>query len=408
MKLAAFAVAVLALGGSAAAAPPQTPHDLASPSTSSLTIPLTRRSSRAPVDKRGVVDQHQLAHEISRLSNKYNANFAAYEASTGERHHLDGRPAVNRRKSHKKPPAPVTGPGNSSIALNDQASQELWTGELTIGTPPQPIQVDFDTGSADLIVNAAAYDPSKSTTSASAQSNFTIAYGDGTNATGGVYTDKLQIGALTANQAFIGRSATNFLADQTNRQALAGLAFPKVANFKKGTPLFNTLMNEHLLTAPVFQMQLRQNGSSLTFGAAAPNPVWVPVTKPAWWSVRFVVNGHQTYGLLDSGTTLILAPVKDAQKLFKGLRLSTQTNSDGSVQALYDCKAPPSISLALGRFNLVLSSDSVGYGKNDKGECILSIVGSPSTGSTGWILGCPLFEQVTVSFDMGAKRVGFS
>lgn len=82
--------------------------------------------------------------------------------------------------------------------LDDQQNNEEWTGTVSIGTPGQDFTIDFDTGSADLWVPSSdcdgcqaqhSYDPSASSTSKEQSGTFQIQYGDGSQASGPIYTD---------------------------------------------------------------------------------------------------------------------------------------------------------------------------------------------------------------------------
>ena len=75
----------------------------------------------------------------------------------------------------------------------------MWTGTVSIGTPPQDFVIDFDTGSADLWIPGSTcttncaqkdtYDSTKSSTSAAQSGTFTIEYGDGSSVDGSIFTD---------------------------------------------------------------------------------------------------------------------------------------------------------------------------------------------------------------------------
>ncbi len=85
-----------------------------------------------------------------------------------------------------------------SVPLTDQEGDLLWTGQLTVGNPPQTFVVDFDTGSSDLWVPSTscqdcggqnAYDPSSSSESQQQSGSFQIAYGDGSSTSGQLFSD---------------------------------------------------------------------------------------------------------------------------------------------------------------------------------------------------------------------------
>ena len=82
--------------------------------------------------------------------------------------------------------------------LVDIEDDTEWAGTISIGTPPRTFTINFDTGSSDLWVPAAScssctahslYDPASSSTSQAQVGNFSIGYGDGSNASGPIFTD---------------------------------------------------------------------------------------------------------------------------------------------------------------------------------------------------------------------------
>ena len=85
-----------------------------------------------------------------------------------------------------------------SESLTDQEDGEEWTGTVSIGTPAQKFIIDFDTGSSDLWVPSSScrgceashsYKASSSSTSEEQSGTFEIEYGDGSEASGPIYTD---------------------------------------------------------------------------------------------------------------------------------------------------------------------------------------------------------------------------
>ncbi|KAF9338852.1 hypothetical protein BGX26_009558, partial [Mortierella sp. AD094] len=92
-------------------------------------------------------------------------------------------------------------------AINADVSYLITVG---LGTPPQDVDLIFDTGSSDLWVQSANYDPSQSSTSSDLQETFTIQYGSGST-NGEEYTDQVTIGGLTFQQEFgVASQATGF------------------------------------------------------------------------------------------------------------------------------------------------------------------------------------------------------
>jgi len=120
------------------------------------------------------IDFTKVSQHMDRLKAKYADSLQSYKANTGSVHPLQvlGIP----------PPPPLSKKRDTGSLPLTNEQQDLWHGTISLGG--QETQCDYDTGSADIIINANAYSPGSSSTN-SGQS-FTASYGDGTVSSLGV------------------------------------------------------------------------------------------------------------------------------------------------------------------------------------------------------------------------------
>ncbi|KDO33274.1 hypothetical protein SPRG_02085 [Saprolegnia parasitica CBS 223.65] len=213
-------------------------------------------------------------------------------------------------------------------------------GEISIGTPPQKLQVCFDTGSSDLWVPAHECDHcagthrfarnASSTFALAADPNFTVAYGSG-GARGIAGTETISIGGFSASEVPFGvvqheqASLANMKAD-----GLLGLAFDGLATISH-PPAFMLLVLQNANLAPQFAFYLtpepNQEGSMLLLGGG--DPAWLDgasymtfdvVPQYGYWTfwrvqVHSLLIGNRLnacdagcIAFIDTGTSLLGVP----------------------------------------------------------------------------------------------------
>ena len=153
--------------------------------------------------------------------------------------------------------------GQTGVLSADDIQQDsMYLAPVSIGTPPQTLKLDFDTGSADLWTwsselsagiqargkqsGHAIFDTSKSSTFKSADGSWEIWYGDGSHASGDVGTDTVTVGGLTIqNQAVETASQMSAQFQQGTGDGLLGLAFGSINTVEPNpvkTPVDNMIL----------------------------------------------------------------------------------------------------------------------------------------------------------------------
>ncbi|SPO20613.1 related to pepsin precursor (aspartate protease) [Ustilago trichophora] len=348
------------------------------------------------------IDWSKVDAHMNGLRAKYQKSLANFEKNTGKVH-----------PSKRDLPEHLAKRATGSVGLTDQQNGELWTGTMAYGTPAQSFSIDFDTGSSDTLVNPGAYTPSSSSTSRTSGDTFSTSYGDGTTASGTIYTDTVRIGGLSATNTAIGVSNQQFIDSSEGSSGISGMAFPQLAAFgSKYLPYFFRLKQAGAVSSGVFQFDLRTSGSSLFLGGTnsakySSTPQYVSVdSNNGFWQVPATVNGQSIQSIVDTGTTIIVAPTSQAQTLFKSLGLPTFTQ-DGSTYAYYNCNSPPKVTFKYGSYTKTLSAATTSFGTTNSGQCVLSVAGS-DIGINAWVTGDSYLQNTVAIFDTDNNRVGFA
>jgi hypothetical protein len=208
---------------------------------------------------------------------------------------------------------------------------------VSIGTPAQEFNLDFDTGSSDLWVfstelptsevnGQTQYDPTSSTSATELTgSKWSISYGDGSSSSGNVFTDSVTVGGLTVTSQAVEPAETvssSFTSDSES-DGLLGLAFSTLNTITptSQTTFFDSAKSS--LTSQVFTVDLQHsaNGtynfgfidSSLHTGDIAytavdnSNGFW-GFTATSFAVGTGTASTTSITGIADTGTTLMLLP----------------------------------------------------------------------------------------------------
>ncbi|CAD6932515.1 unnamed protein product [Tilletia controversa] len=374
--------------------------------TSPVSLPITKRVQHFHIANSTIVDFHKFSGHLAHLHTKYSRAFTNFRTNTGLAHPLQSRALTPLEKEQL---VRATG----SVSLTD-FQDFIWVGTIAFGQPAQSMLVDFDTGSADTLVNPGAYRPEASSTSVRTSRRFSTAYGDGTSADGFVYRDTVQIGGLRAPSAAIGLADLQFL-DPTREggnQGISGMAFQNISAFNL-PGFFDSLRSAGVLSNPIFTFRLAETGSSLTLGGynradISGSVTWLPVDPSnGFWVVPGQVNGFGPIAstIIDTGTTAIVAPVADALTLFRNLGMQVRRQSQ-QVYGAFQCSSPPAVTFTYGGKRVTLTGSSQTLGTDTDGSCISTIVGQDGVGA--WVVGDAFLRNTISIFDKGRNRFGLA
>ncbi|KAL3671149.1 hypothetical protein V7S43_004330 [Phytophthora oleae] len=319
--------------------------------------------------------------------------------------------------------------GTANVIIRDFQNAQYYGG-ISIGTPPQPFSVIFDTGSSNLWVpdkkfgSHNLYDHDKSSSYKPNGTAFDIMYGSGP-VSGFLSQDTLQLGGLTVPEQFFAEvNVTKGLGPAYylgKFDGLFGLAFDTISVDHLKTP-FHRMIQQGLLDEPVFAFYLGdQKDGELTFGGTDKAHYkgeleYVDVTSATYWSVK--LDAVETKGekltdvnkaIVDSGTSLIAGPKDQVAKL------AALVGAHKFIMGEYliSCTAAaPDISFVLNSKTYTLTKDE--YTLKSGPICLFAFMGIdiPAPAGPLWILGDVFMRKHYTVFDWGSDsrkpRIGFA
>ncbi|KAF9512925.1 hypothetical protein BS47DRAFT_1344866 [Hydnum rufescens UP504] len=337
-------------------------------------------------------------------------------------------------------------PGSSTegaeVPAEDVQNDLEYVVPVTIGTPGVTLNLDFDTGSSDLWVWSSfikttrhnlqghtIYNPTKSTTAHVASGlTWHISYGDGSSASGNVYSDTIKLGTLSIpGQAVeVATHLSSSFLSSNGSDGLLGLAFPSintVSPTQQKTPV-EQLIEQDLITNPIFTVKLDKGDSTGFYTFGFIDDTVLPPSSPITYT-NIISNGFWEFpspelkvgdtvvtrasgntAIADTGTTLILLDDAAVQSIYGTIPGASLDNSAGGWVLPTDSN-PPSISFSVnGVFYSIPGTDLffADAGNNTSFGSIQSRGQNPQD-----ILGDVFLKRVYVVFDQtpGAPRIGF-
>ncbi|KUI73844.1 Endothiapepsin [Cytospora mali] len=305
---------------------------------------------------------------------------------------------------------------------------------VSIGTPAQVLNLDFDTGSSDLWVfssltasadidGQSVYTPSDSSTSKKLSGyTWDISYGDGSSSSGVVYTDKVAIGGVTVTSQAVecAKTVSSSFTEESAMDGLVGLGFNSlntVSPESQNTFWYNALDN---LDEPVFCANLKHDeAGTYDFGfidssAYTGDLTYVDVdTDPGYWT--FTSSGYQVgdndfvddsiTGIADTGTTLLYLPSSVNKAYYAKVSGATHSASEGGW--IFDCDADlPDFTFGVGDSTITIPAEYMTYETISGNTCFGGL--QPSTDIGINIFGDVALKAAYVVFNGDTPSLGWA
>ncbi|XP_028440740.1 gastricsin-like [Perca flavescens] len=330
--------------------------------------------------------------------------------------------------------------GSASMYINNYADTTYF-GAISIGTPPQSLQVLFDTGSSNLWVDSTycntqacnahtKFDPQQSSTfSANGQSVY-LPYGAG-SLYGQLGYDTVNVGSIVVTNQEIGLSTQEpsnpFLAAKFD--GILGLAYPAISAGGQ-TPVMDNMISQDLLNDDIFAFYLSrggQQGSELSFGGVDNSMYqgqiyWTPVTSETYWQIGvqgFQINGQETgwcsqgcQSIVDTGTSSLTAPSQYMGNIMQAI--GAQQSQYGMY--MVDCSQInnlPTLSFVISGTAFPLPPSAYIEQQNQNGYQFCSVNINPTylpsqNGQPLWIFGDVFLREYYSVYDRTNNQVGFA
>ncbi|KAI0820010.1 acid protease [Trametes gibbosa] len=334
--------------------------------------------------------------------------------------------------------APVNNaPGTARMPLTDFMSgmlDVLYYGPMSFGSKQALMQIDVDTGSADLWVpmhcrgcRNPGYNERGSTSFNGTTEGCTITYGTG-KVSGTLAYDTVAVGtAMVPQQAFCAVTEVSNDLDAEPNSGLLGLAFGSIAQASNSSnTFFENLLEQKALAASVFSVHLTrgvEKGSEVCFGCYDPTkargPItWNRVVSRTYWSIPMngtAVNGTQSpanlIAAIDTGTSLVYLPNAAADDFYAMIPGSAAASVQyGAGFYTFPCDTSLTVALILSGQSYAIHPDDFNLGRLDEesDQCVGGILalGSGFPNDLA-IVGDEFLKSWYSVFDY-AGRVGFA
>ncbi|KZV73516.1 acid protease [Peniophora sp. CONT] len=346
----------------------------------------------------------------------------------------------------------------AGISMIDLGRDTGYLATINFGTPPQPLDVLLDTGSADLWVattacqacpnNSPKFNMAQSSTLVATSQAFTFSYADHSSASGNLVQDTVAIGPYTVHsQSFAGvTSISGIVANLGSNAGILGLAFQNIA-VSGASPLWETLIAAGELSSPEMSFYIKRYasiatsptqldpGGTFTLGGTNSSffkgdiefNAFPPHVIPSAWMQLvsgMTVNGQQVdlanvpnnYAIIDTGTSLLGGPAAAVEAFWTQIDGAFALGGTNLGYWIYPCATEIDVTLAFGGTAWPISSGDMNSGQYGPvpGYCVgsffdITFGNAPDPDSASWIIGDTFLKNVYTVLRAGDNpAIGFA
>lgn len=322
--------------------------------------------------------------------------------------------------------------GANALAIDQDGSDYSYFSTMKFGSKSQEMYMLIDTGSANTWVFSSdcksdsclihnSFGKEDSTTLVTNNTKWDLAYGTG-QVSGVIATDRVAFANFTLNMGF--GLATTASSDFNSYPMDGILGLGRRASDQLGTPtIMEVLDNQAKLQTNVVGIHLHRASDStkdgeilfggIDTGKFSGNIAYTKTSNDGSWEipVNDVIVGNTPANftgrsaIVDTGTTFILMPPKDAQ-VVHGLIPGSAANGESFTMP---CNTNVKFEVKInGKDYEVSAKDYVGKPtQSGSSTCNSNIIGHQAFGDTQWILGDVFLKNVYAVFDFDNKQIGF-
>ncbi|GFN84944.1 cathepsin d [Plakobranchus ocellatus] len=324
---------------------------------------------------------------------------------------------------------------------------KLYSCRIIIGTPGQEFNVAFDTSSSMTWVPSIhapprykrmhmykRYDDKLSRTHSTNNKPFDV-IDDSGRVTGYLSQDSLRIAGLEIkNQSFGEALLEPDLFWRSTNDGILGLGFSNIDGDKEAT-VFDNMVSQRLVTAPVFSVYLNRYGSRdpdsvLTLGGINPyyfqeGFIFADLTVPNRWQFKIdrvqlssgdgIFSESGCEAIVDSRSSFIAGPFEETRVINEQLGGKLFQGHQGLYNYEFDCSMVdklPDVEFIVSGEKLSLSSRDYVVKMKLYGEYICAsrilAMGWKENDGPDWVLGLNFMRAYYTQFDKGNRRIGFA